>query len=129
MKNFKIRTRALTIILIFVLLAAGAYFLFTGLYAKTEARQYNIIVILKSTSPAMQYWQTVSAGVDSAAREFNVHADIEGTQDETDVNGQIQIIEKAIAAKPDAIVLAAADYNAVNPAAEEIREADQAHYH
>ena len=82
----------------------------------------KVIVIFKTidyhTTP---FWGNVRDGVVSAGEDFGVTPSIRGPAVESDVQGQIDIVRKAIEEKPDAIVLAAADYNLLVPAAKEIK--------
>jgi|YelNatPaOPRAMG01_1025707.scaffolds.fasta_scaffold00010_88 ribose transport system substrate-binding protein len=69
------------------------------------------------------FWLTVKAGADSAAREFGAEIIWKGPSLETDVAGQIAIIEDYINKKVDAIVMAACDEQALVPV---IQKADAA---
>ena len=62
-------------------------------------------------------------GVHTASREFGVDVSVVGPTQEIEVDLQIQLLEEAIKQKPDAIVLAAGDYNRLVPVAESIRKA------
>jgi ribose transport system substrate-binding protein len=86
-------------------------------------KQLRIAVVIKSTEPSMEFWQVLSDGVRTAAKEFEVRADIVGPGTESDVNGEIAILEKLIRDKPDAIVMAASDYNRLVPVARQIASA------
>ncbi len=61
------------------------------------------------------FWVTVKAGADSAGKEF--HADViwKGPTQETDIAGQIAIIEDYVNKDVDAIVLAACDAQGLIP--------------
>jgi ribose transport system substrate-binding protein len=87
------------------------------------ARSGPILFVPKSVGPEMEFWQVVGQGVDAAAKELGVEARTEGAVSETDVDGQIRLVERAIPQKPRAIVLAAADYERLVPVAERIRKA------
>ncbi len=62
-----------------------------------------IPVIVKDTTSS--YWQTVFAGARKAAKELNVNVPELGAQSESDVNGQISILENVVAEKPAAVVI------------------------
>ena len=62
-----------------------------------------IPVIVKDTTSS--YWQTVFAGARKAAKELDVKVPEMGAQSESDVNGQISILENAVSEKPAAIVI------------------------
>jgi len=68
------------------------------------------------------FWVTVKAGADSAGREF--HADViwKGPTQETDIAGQIAIIEDYINKGVDAIVLAACDAQGLIPVLEKAQQ-------
>jgi len=60
-----------------------------------------------------EFWQTVKLGSDTAAKELGVRTDFVGPADETQISQQIQLMENQMARKPDAILLAALDANAL----------------
>jgi ribose transport system substrate-binding protein len=65
----------------------------------------RIAVIVKATTS--QYWATVFDGADAAAKALGVQISKLGAQAETDVAGEVTVMENTIAAKPAAIVIAA----------------------
>ena len=83
----------------------------------------RIVVIVKSVDYSLAFWQTVKDGVESASKDFDVDFTILGPKSETQIDEQIQIIQNTIQAKPDAIVLAASDYDRLVPVAAEVRAA------
>src|SRR5271155_1940409 len=71
----------------------------------------TISVIVKDvTSP---YWRTVLAGARKAGQDLGVNVVGLGTQSESDTNGQISILAKAVASDPAAIVIAPVDFAAL----------------
>ncbi len=76
-----------------------------------EDRKPTIPVIVKDTSSS--YWQTVFAGARKAARELGVNVPELGAQAESDINGQISILEDAVAGKPAAVVIAPTQFKAL----------------
>ncbi len=60
-----------------------------------------------------QFWQTVMAGAKDAAAKYNVDMTFDGPPSESDVNVQVDMLNSAIAKKPQAIALAALDTNSV----------------
>ena len=67
-------------------------------------------VIVKTVNSA--YWQTVLNGAKKAARQFGVQAlNFTGANSEANINGQIALMENAIAKRPDFIVLAPTSAN------------------
>ena len=67
------------------------------------------------------FWLTVKAGADSSGKELGVNAIWKGPAVETDIAGQIAIIEDYINKRVDAIVMAACDTKALIPVVEEAR--------
>ncbi len=62
-----------------------------------------IPVIVKDTTSF--YWQIVLAGARKAGKDLGVTVPELGAQSESDINGQISILENAVAGKPAAIVI------------------------
>jgi ribose transport system substrate-binding protein len=68
----------------------------------------TIPVIVKDTT--LVYWQTVLAGARKAGQDLGVDVTELGAQSESDVAGQISILENAAASNPTAIVIAPAQF-------------------
>jgi ribose transport system substrate-binding protein len=68
----------------------------------------TIPVIVKDTTSV--YWQTVLAGARKAGQDLGVDVSELGAQSESDVAGQISLLEKAVASNPTAIVIAPAQF-------------------
>lgn len=71
----------------------------------------EIAVVPKGLSH--QFWLTVKAGAEAAAKEGNAEIRWQGPEKETQVDKQISIIEDMINSKVSAIVMAACDENAL----------------
>src|SRR5580698_6261873 len=80
---------ATTAVMFHILLAADA--------------QPTIPIIVKDTTS--NYWQIVLAGARKAGKDLNVKVPELGAQSESDINGQISILENAVSEKPAAIVI------------------------
>ncbi|KEQ11495.1 LacI family transcriptional regulator [Endozoicomonas montiporae] len=65
-----------------------------------------------------EFWQTVKMGSDSAAKELNVKTSFVGPSDETQIDQQIQLIENTLARRPNGLLIAALDANALIPSVE-----------
>lgn len=74
----------------------------------TAQTKPTIAIIVKDTTSV--YWQTVLAGARKAGQDLDVNVTELGTQSESDVSGQISILEKAVASNPVAIVIAPAQF-------------------
>jgi ribose transport system substrate-binding protein len=64
----------------------------------------TIPIIVKDTTS--NYWQIVFAGARKAGKDLGVKVPEQGAQSESDINGQISILENAVSEKPAAIVIA-----------------------
>jgi ribose transport system substrate-binding protein len=82
-----------------------------------------ILFVPKTIDGRIDFWQVLGQGVYVAAKEFGEQVQTVGTVSESDINGQIALLEKAIGERPKAIVMAASDYNRLVPIAEKIRAA------
>ena len=83
--------------------------------------KYEIAVIPKSVS--FDFWNTVHVGAQAAAAELDsVRISWKGTSDETDIAGQVQIVESFINQGVDAIVIAAADARGLVPVLRRAKE-------
>jgi ribose transport system substrate-binding protein len=107
-----------------ILLIAGLLLSMTGCSGNrlaTQEKRTHIKVIVKKKDAA--YWTVVKMGADAAAKEFDVDVDFDGPADEKDIDGQIRMVEEAITARADAIVLGASDYNKLVDVAEKAVDA------
>jgi len=86
-----------------------------------EAPRKAVVIFKTIDYTNTPFWGNVREGVISAARDFSIDVSVRGTTSESDIAGQVDIVRKAMEEKPDAIVLAAADYNILVPLAHEIR--------
>ncbi len=68
------------------------------------------VIVKDTTSP---YWQIVFAGARQAAKDLNVNVPELGAQSESDINGQITVLENAVAGKPAAVVIAPTQFKAL----------------
>lgn len=76
---------------------------------------YRIEAIFKSYNRPPAFWTFVGDGILAAQKEFGVSCNITAPLDESDIDMQIKLMEEAIARQPDAIILAAADYERLAP--------------
>ncbi|MDZ7372775.1 MAG: ABC transporter substrate-binding protein [candidate division KSB1 bacterium] len=101
------------VILALALLAPGC-----GRQARQKPR-----ILVSPKGLTHSFWLTVKAGADSAAREFGAEIIWKGPSVETDVAGQIAILEDYINKKVDAIVMAACDEQGLVPVIEKAQAA------
>ncbi len=81
-----------------------------GAPAMAQTKPTVAIIVKDTTSP---YWQTVFAGARKAGQDLGANIVELGAQSESDANGQIGILEKAVASNPAAIVIAPAQFGAL----------------
>lgn len=67
----------------------------------------DIAVIVKTNNSS--YWQVVNKGAQAAAKELGIAITYDGPAAETDINGQVSLVENAINRKVKGIVLAPCD--------------------
>ncbi|WP_219835469.1 substrate-binding domain-containing protein [Paenibacillus sp. R14(2021)] len=118
------RKQRLTILLVLVLLAAAFYAVFfSRLFMAPEHGDTTITVVLKSLNVRSDYWQTMSSGAQTAAKELGVELDLQGPLQESDTEAQIRALQAAIERKPDAIAVAPVDDPRMPALLDAIREA------
>src|SRR5260370_35673342 len=81
-----------------------------GVPAIAQTKPTIPVIVKDMTSP---YWQAVLAGARKAGQDLGVNVVELSAQSESDVSGQISILEKAAASNPAAIVLAPAQLAAL----------------
>ena len=79
--------------------------------APAWAADVTIPIIVKDTTSF--YWQIVLAGARKAGKDLGVKVPELGAQAETDVNGQISILENPLASNPAAIVISPTELKAL----------------
>jgi ribose transport system substrate-binding protein len=104
-------------LVIFILFAV---LVFVGCSGKNEKAKTKILVSPKGL--VHSFWVTVKAGADSAGKEFGAEVIWKGPTQETDIAGQIAIIEDYINKGIDAIVLAACDAQGLIPVLEKAKQ-------
>ncbi len=76
-----------------------------------RAQTPTIPIIVKDTTSF--YWQIVLAGARKAGQDLHVNVPELGAQSESDINGQISILENAVANKPAAVVISPTQFAAL----------------
>lgn len=87
----------------------------------TAQAKEDIYIPVVSKGYQHEFWQTVKLGSDTAAKELGVKTSFVGPAAETQISEQIQLMEDMMARKPDAILLAALDTNALVSPVEEAK--------
>ncbi|HBQ46167.1 MAG TPA: hypothetical protein DD737_03685 [Ruminococcaceae bacterium] len=96
--------RGIALLLVLALLLGEAGCL-AGFGAK---REYAVDLIVKGTN--MDFWKSVNEGAQAAASDYRAAVTMTGPAIEKDYRQQAGILKDSVARRPDAIVLAAADY-------------------
>ena len=81
-----------------------------GVPANAQTKPTIPVIVKDMTSP---YWQAVLAGARKAGQDLGVNVVELSAQSESDISGQISILEKAVASNPAAIVIAPAQLTAL----------------
>ena len=71
-----------------------------------------------------QFWQAVKAGVEQAAKEFDVVATFEAPATEGSVDQQVDLLQTTLAKHPAALGIAAIDSQAIIPALQQYKDAN-----
>ncbi len=106
-----------------VLLAAVIGSVYAFVSSPWSEKDKPILFVPKTVDGRIDFWQVLGQGVYTAGKEFDEQVLTVGTVTESDISGQIALLEKAIGDRPKAIVMAASDYNLLVPVAEKIRAA------
>jgi ribose transport system substrate-binding protein len=89
----------------------GAMALAGTIQTVPAADKPTIPIIVKDTTS--NFWQIVLAGARKAGQDLNVNVPELGAQSESDINGQISILENAVSGNPAAIVIAPTQFAAL----------------
>ena len=89
-----------------LLLALG---LSAGAFAEEEKDYSDVNIAVFCKAFIGDFWQSVTAGCEAAAADYNVNITVDGMSSETDLDGQVRLIENAINKGVDVIVLAPID--------------------
>ncbi|MDR1600153.1 MAG: ABC transporter substrate-binding protein [Oscillospiraceae bacterium] len=75
--------------------------------ASAESSPKNIAVIIKALGNA--YWAVLQSGATKAGEDFGANVTIQGIPNEVDIEAQLTMLQNAVSAQADAIVIAVAD--------------------
>jgi len=96
---------------------AGAAVLAAMTPAASMAQDVTIPIIVKDTTSF--YWQIVLAGARQAGKDLGINVPELGAQSESDINGQITILENAVAGGPAAVVISPTEFKALGKPVDE----------
>ncbi|WP_336785216.1 substrate-binding domain-containing protein [Paenibacillus sp. MMO-177] len=117
------RRRSASVAIAAILILAAVVGIYKWAASQRAEKPVNIIVTVKAKSSAIDFWKVLITGVEDAANEFGADVTVIGPPSETEIAVQMEQLEQAIGEKPDAIVMAATDYNRLVPIARQIVKA------
>jgi ABC-type sugar transport system, periplasmic component len=117
------RRRSASIAIAAVLIVIAVVGIYKWAATQRTEKPVNIIVTVKAKGQMIDFWKVLTTGIEDAAREFDANVSIIGPPTEREIDLQIKQLEQAIREKPDAIVMAATDYNRLVPLAKQIKKA------
>jgi ribose transport system substrate-binding protein len=79
--------------------------------SQARAADTTIPIIVKDTTS--NYWQIVLAGARKAGKDLGIKVPELGAQSESDIDGQITILENAVSGKPAAVVISPTQFAAL----------------
>jgi ribose transport system substrate-binding protein len=103
----------------FVIAAGTIACIMLGAAAVAQTKPTIPVIVKDMTSP---YWRVVLAGARKAGQDLGVNVVGLGTDFESDTNGQINILAKAVASNPAAIVIAPLEFAALGKPIDEAAE-------
>lgn len=109
MKKFNLTILLLSTV---VLIIAISFFMFSRLDEQQVVKD-EVYIVIKTTSENINFWGNVINGAEVAATELGVDVKVRGPEREINIEEQIQIMNEIIDKKPQAIAIAAVDYNAL----------------
>jgi ribose transport system substrate-binding protein len=87
--------------------AVAALLLITGTTTPVNANSHTLKIHLISKGETHQFWQAVKKGAEDQAKKMNATIVFQGPASETMIDKQLEMLDAAIATKPDAIGYAA----------------------
>ena len=109
--------------ILFGILLGGILIIMLIAGAEPPSERIRVVAVLKTIDVNMEFWEVVKTGMHAAAKEFDVDIEVRGPWAESDVLGQLKIMDDVIEGKPEAIILAATDFAALVASVEKARDA------
>ena len=81
------------------------------------------IIVIAKTNQDISFWMSLRSGVEVAGEEYGIEYQYWSPDVESDIDKQISLVYQAIEEKPDAIILAASDYDRLAEAARAVCDA------
>lgn len=114
------RKRWLIILLIVLAAAAAGFFSIKTLIDNSNAPLY--IIYIPKVIDGSDFWSSVIAGAEMAAKENEAVLEVVAPEEETDIGGQNQMILEAIGKHPDAIAISPNSYDGNLEALKKVKE-------
>jgi ribose transport system substrate-binding protein len=105
------------------MLIAGSLIIMLFAGSPADKKETRVVAVMKTIDSNMEFWEVVKTGMREAAKEFGVRLEIVGPWAESDVAGQIEVMESVLRDPPAAIILSATDYKALVPSVEKAKAA------
>ncbi len=100
------------------ILFVGSFIILFFAGAPAADAPIRVAAVLKTIDSNMEFWEVVKSGMRVAADEFGVNLEIYGPWVESDISGQVGIMEDVVDDGPAVIILSATDYTALIPGVE-----------
>ncbi|HTT13238.1 MAG TPA: sugar ABC transporter substrate-binding protein [Burkholderiaceae bacterium] len=101
-----------------LLLVAGAL----GAAALSAQAAETVVVAMKGPGSGNPFWAAVQAGAEAKGKELGVNVVVVAPPQESDIQGQIALVEDQLAKKVSAIAIAPTDPNALAPVLEQAKK-------
>ncbi|HZP20012.1 MAG TPA: sugar ABC transporter substrate-binding protein [Bauldia sp.] len=83
------------------------------------ANATTVVVAMKGPGSGNPFWAAVQAGAEAKGKELGVNVVVVAPPEESDIQGQINLVEDQLAKKIDALAIAPTDPNALKPVVDE----------
>lgn len=106
-----------------ILVGISLFVMLALVWPDTEEKDpYKLIFIPKTIDPSNGFWTSLIQGAELGAAEFGAELEVFGTDSEGDVDEQIELIYSCIEKKPDALMIAPADYSRTTEVLRDVKE-------
>jgi ABC-type sugar transport system substrate-binding protein len=87
------------------------------------ANAETVVIAMKGPGSGNPFWAAVQAGAEAKGKELGVDVVVVAPPQESDIQGQIALVEDQLAKNVDGLAIAPTDPNALGPVVEEARKA------
>ena len=82
--------------MLLILLIVSGSFLLAFFLPSLSPQERTILFVPKTVGNQTEFWEVLSEGVFTAAAEFHAHVEVSGTLLESDIEGQIEVLEQVL---------------------------------